>query len=263
MLQTWSGPEAIGRSTFALTELTQFQTFGGNVPGDRVLSVDLARSIAILCMIVFHFVRDLEMFGLVPAETTLSGGWAFFARAIAGSFLFLSGVSAVLAHRNGFHLGAWTRRLAVISTAALLVTLATYAAFPSRFIYFGILHAIAACSVLGLPFLFAPAWGAAVGVAGVLWLWFTFGREYFDLPWLAWTGLSSNVPPAFDFIPVIPWLAAFLAGIVAAKAVRPPTRSLSTPHSRLLAWPGRHSLVIYLVHQPFLIAVVWLIARIA
>ncbi len=231
--------------------------------GDRLLSVDLARSAALFCMVVFHFMRDLEMFALVPAGTTLSGGWALFARLIAGSFLFLSGVSLVLAHRKGFRADAWVRRIAVIAAAAALVTVGTYIAFPTRFVYFGILHAIAVCSLLGLPFLFAPAWVAGLGVVGILWLSSTFGRALFVTPWLAWTGLGASVPPAFDFIPVVPWLAAVLAGIAVAKVIRLPDIARPPSIVRRLAWPGRHSLVVYLVHQPVLIALVWFIAQVA
>lgn len=55
--------------------------------------LDVLRSFALLGMIVFHFTRDLEMFGYLAQGTTLSGGWALFARSIAGSFLLLAGVS--------------------------------------------------------------------------------------------------------------------------------------------------------------------------
>ena len=235
---------------------------GGTGRG-RVLVVDLARSAALAGMIVFHLVRDLEMFGLVAPGTTLAGGWAVFARVIAASFLFLVGVSLVLAHREGFRSRRWARRFAIVTGAALLVTLATYAAVPSRFVYFGILHAIAASSVLSLPFLFAPAWVAGISAAVVVGLAAWVGRGLFATPWLAWTGLSSEVPAALDFIPLAPWLAACLAGVAVAKAVPMPDIELPAGVGRALAWPGRHSLAIYLLHQPVLVAAVWSLTQVA
>lgn len=118
--------------------------------------LDVLRSFALLGMIVFHFARDLEMFGYLAQGTTLSGGWALFARSIAGSFLLLAGVSLSLAHGSGIRWVPFCRRLAIVSSAALAITLATYAAVPERFIYFGILHVIAVSSLFGLVFLKLP-----------------------------------------------------------------------------------------------------------
>ncbi len=58
-----------------------------------------------------------------------------------------------------------------------------------------------------------------------------------------------------DFEPVFPWLAPFLAGVALTRWARASALwpAISRPPGRLarrLTWPGRHSLVIYLVHQP-------------
>jgi uncharacterized membrane protein len=229
----------------------------------RFLWVDLARTVAICSMIAFHFLRDLELFGLIAPGTTVTGGWALFARLIAGSFLFLSGLSLVLAHRAGFRLQAWCRRFAVVSAAAGLVTLATYVAYPDRFIYFGILHAIAMASLTGLPFVFLPGWAAFIGAIAIVALDFGFLGTPFTSEWMAWTGLSTHARPSLDFIPVVPWLAPFLMGVALAKTVsleqfEPPASAALTIET--LAWPGRHSLAIYLLHQPVLLALVWAFA---
>ncbi|MFZ7094368.1 heparan-alpha-glucosaminide N-acetyltransferase [Primorskyibacter sp. 2E233] len=227
--------------------------------------LDIARTVALLGMILFHFVKDMEVFGLIASGTTLTGGWAIFARCIAGSFIFISGVSFVLAHSRGFDGKAWRRRFILIAGAACLVTLATYAVFPSRFIYFGILHAIAAASFLGLPFLFAPAWLALLGAAVIISIFATVGGSLFPSPLMAWTGLSTAARASLDFLPVVPWFAAFLLGIAFAK-VAPmdrlePTWPKSFP-ARALAWPGQHSLVVYLLHQPLLMAIIWMATQV-
>ena len=77
-------------------------------------------------------------------------------------------------------------------------------------------------------------------------------------PLLRFLGLATEPAVTVDFEPIFPWLGPFLLGIAAAKAasaLRLLPR-LALPHSpvtRLLAWPGQHSLVIYLIHQPLLI----------
>jgi uncharacterized membrane protein len=229
----------------------------------RFFWVDLARTVAICSMIAFHFVRDLELFEVIATGTTVTGGWALFARLIAGSFLFLSGLNQVLAHRAGFRLQAWCRRFAVVSAAAGLVTLATYVAYPDRFIYFGILHAIAMASLIGLPFVFLPGWAAIVGAIAVVALDLGCLRPTFTSEWMTWTGLSTHVRPSLDFIPIVPWLAPFLMGVALAKSVslerfEPPVPA--TLPLQIFAWPGRHSLAIYLLHQPVLLALVWAFA---
>ncbi len=233
-------------------------------PAPRIVAVDLARTAALAGMALFHLVFDLELFGHLPAGTVaMPGGWAIFARLIAGSFLFLAGVSLVLAHGNGIRWPAFLRRLAVVASAALAVTLGTYAVMPGQFVFFGILHAIAAFSVLGLAVLRLPV-AVTVALAGaVAMLPGVWTGPAFDAPALLWLGLSTVRPTAMDFEPLFPWFAPFLAGMAAARLAdragvgtalsRPPG-----PLAARLAWPGRHSLAIYLVHQPVLLGLVWL-----
>ena len=238
---------------------------GGKDGGGRLLWLDMARTVAVLGMVVFHFARNLETFAVVPPGLTQTGGWAVFARMVASSFLFLSGMGLVIAHGGGLGIGPWARRLAVIVAAAALVSVATWAAMPQVWVFFGILHAIALASILGVAFLRAPAIVTGLTAVAVLVIHWQVGRSL-DLPlWLVWTGLTEKVPRTLDFVPVVPYFAAFLAGMTFAKAV-PPDRLEPNWRSRpprLLTWPGQHSLFVYLVHQPVLIALiaaaVWLV----
>jgi uncharacterized membrane protein len=234
--------------------------------GGRLCLLDLARTVALSQMIVFHFAKDMELFGLIAPGTTLTGGWAVFAGGIAASFLFFSGMSLVLAHARGFRGRAWLRRLLLIAGAACLVSVVTYAVFPSRFIYFGILHALAAASLLGLPFLFLPVWASFVVAISVLVADAIFGRAVFTSSWLAWTGLGRDVRASLDFIPLVPWLAPFLLGIAFARIVDLRRLEPAWPRwfpVRAATWPGRQSLAVYLLHQPVLLALVWAAARVA
>lgn len=229
-------------------------------PGQRLAWIDLARTLALVCMAVFHFTLDLEMFGYVARGTTTSGGWSVFAKGIAGTFIALAGYSLVLAQGRKLRWGSFLRRLGMIVAAAAAVSLATYVVFPASYIYFGILHSIAACSLLGLIFLRAHWAVPAVGAIAVLLMAELYGRAFLGPPWMAFTGLTANIPPTMDYEPLIPWLAPFLAGMALAKAIPPATFEPAWGGSRLaqrLGWPGRHSLAVYLVHQPVLFSSVW------
>ncbi len=233
----------------------------------RLLWLDQARSVALLAMAIYHFCYDLEAFGHLPPGTMVSGWGAVFASTVAGSFLFLVGISLYLGHGRGIRWQAFFRRLAVICAAAALVTVMTYYVQGPRLVFFGILHSIAMSSVIGLAFLRLPiavilvAAIAAATAPGYL------ATGIFDTPLLVWTGLTTLPVYAVDFVPTFPWLAPVLAGIATARITaragmwnRPtaaPTRA-----RRILAWPGQHSLFIYLVHQPILIGILWSLRQI-
>jgi len=233
----------------------------------RLEAIDLARGAALIAMAVYHFTWDLEFFGYAPPGMTAEGGWRLFARGIATSFLFLVGVSLWLAHGRDIRVGPFLKRLAMVAGAAAAISLATWLAVPGAFIFFGILHQIALASVLGLAFLRLPApvtLAAAVFVAVAP----QFLRSTaFDHPALWWVGLSSVNPRSNDYVPLFPWFAAVLAGIAAARMAEAAglfrrLGGLSLARwTRPLQWAGRHSLAVYLVHQPVLIAGLWLYAQ--
>jgi uncharacterized membrane protein len=224
--------------------------------------VDVARGLALIGMIAFHLTRDLELFEVIPARTTLAGFWFLFARLIAGTFMLLVGISLVLAHGNGIRWVAFAKRAGILFLAAFAVSAATYAAMPERFVYFGILHAILFASVAGLFLVRAPAWVSCLAAGAVIAVWFTFGQSLPFDPWLGWTGLAARPRPSLDLIPVIPWLALTFLGIALARVIT--LSPLKRSHSRVelaLAWLGRHSLTVYLLHQPLLIGTIWLIVH--
>jgi uncharacterized membrane protein len=232
----------------------------------RFAALDAARGISLCAMVVFHFAFDLETLGL--AHVGVEGfGWRLFAKLIAGSFLLLSGISLVIAQGNGWRTGPYLRRLGVLVAAALGVTLATWYAMPEQFIFFGILHSIAVASLVGLLFLKAPApltLAAAILAFVLPWL---IASPIFDAPALVWIGLGTQLPSTLDFEPVFPWLSPFLAGMAAAQlylrrfaATRLAGWQPKVRPARGLAFAGRHSLAVYLVHQPLMFGALSLLA---
>ncbi|MCK0166146.1 MAG: heparan-alpha-glucosaminide N-acetyltransferase [Pseudomonadota bacterium] len=226
----------------------------------RLDIVDVVRGIAIAGVVLFHLVWDLDYLGVAPAGIASYPLWLLFGRTLAGTFMGLVGVSLVLASANGFRWPAFLRRLAVLAAAALAITLVTRAAFPGTFVYYGILHAIAVASLVGALALRLPT--AAIALLGLVAyaLGFVWTSSAFDSRWLAWTGFAVAPPPSNDFVPVFPWIGLTLLGMAAARlalargwAHRAPP--MDGRAAQWLAWLGRHSLVIYLVHQPVLLGV--------
>jgi uncharacterized membrane protein len=229
----------------------------------RVAGLDVARGAALAAMVIYHFAWDLSFLGLTAADIRDSAPWIWFARAIAASFLTLAGISLVLAHGAELNRSAFLKRLGLVAGAALLVTVGTYLVFPEAFVFFGILHAIAAGSVLALPFLRAPAWLAALAGLFVLTLPGIARFEALSAPFLVWLGLGTREIVTNDFVPIFPWFGFVLIGVALTKAVdfrRFANAGPVAPPARLLSAAGQHSLIIYLVHQPILFGTLWLIA---
>ena len=237
-------------------------------PTRRIDAIDIARGVALVAMAVYHFTWDLEFFGYVDPGMTAVGGWRLFARCIASSFLFLVGVSLFLAHGRFIRWPGFLRRFAMVAGAALAISVVTYIAVPGGFIFFGILHQIALASLLGLAFLRLPALLTLLVAAAVIAAPHYLRSEFFNPPWWWWTGLSTAIPRSNDYVPVFPWFGAVLSGIAVAKiAARSGLLSrlaeIRGPSwSRPLIFAGRHSLAVYLIHQPVLIAGVWLFSQV-
>lgn len=226
--------------------------------------LDVARGIALVAMAIYHLCWNLELFGYLEPGSAGSGGLKLFARSIASSFLILVGISLTLAHANAIRWRPfWTRWLKVAG-AALVITIATYFATPGAYIYFGILHHIALASLLGLAFTRAPWWVLGLAVLGVFALNANVSLPAFDTRLLAWTGLFEVPPRSNDFVPVVPWFAAVLIGMMAGRMIQARGSALGdidpTGRLRPLNVIGRHSLLFYLVHQPVLIALVYVMS---
>ncbi|MFT4149679.1 MAG: heparan-alpha-glucosaminide N-acetyltransferase [Paracoccaceae bacterium] len=237
----------------------------------RIPALDIARTVALIGMAVYHFNYDREMFGWSAPGTMISPLWFWWARIVAGTFLFLAGVSLWLAHGAGIRWPAFWRRFLRVTGAAVLVSAGTYVAFynpapeagPNPFVFWGILHAIAAYSLIGLAFL-RLSWPVIAAVAVGIYAVAVYGHtDLFNAPWFLWLGLASEGPLTVDYEPLFPWLAPFLLGMAFAKAggLRPFAMLAQGRVGHLLGWPGRHSLAIYLIHQPLLIGGFILAAR--
>ena len=227
----------------------------------RIGVLDTLRGIALIAMASYHFGWDLEFFGYLDPGAASHGLMRIYARGIASSFLLLVGVSLVLAHYPSIRWRSFWRRLATVVVAAVAITIATWFFTPDAFIFFGILHCIAAASLVGLAFLRLP-WivTLVVGAAAIL-LPFYVRSPVFDVPYLKWVGLSTVLTRSNDYVPMLPWAGVVLVGIACGRAMLAlglQHRLANVPAGpRILRFVGRHSLAFYLLHQPVLIALVY------
>jgi uncharacterized membrane protein len=218
-------------------------------PTTRSNALDIARGLAVVAMVIFHLIWDLSHFGYIAHGIPWTPQMKAFSHVIAFSFLFIAGVSLVLANRGHLRWPAFWKRFGMIAGAAALVSAGTYFVFPGAWVFFGILHCIAAASLIALPFVFLPAPAALVAGAAFFAVPYFFSAPVFDAGWLQWLGLGKLEPMTQDFRPVFPWVGATLFGVAAALVVPLPQ---TTAKRNVLTFAGRHSLAIYLLHQPLL-----------
>lgn len=233
----------------------------------RFAVLDIARGVAIIAMAIYHFCWDLAYFGFITADIGYGLGWVIFGRLVLTSFLVLVGIGLVLAHGRGIRWPSFWRREAMVAGAAVIISIATYIAFPDGFVYFGVLHAIAVTSLLALPFVLTPLWlSVAVSAIAVL-LPAIYSNPFFDAPWTSWIGFWVEAPPTNDLVSVFPWFGIVLLGVIGARLVfgSPAAARLAAiqPDNRLartFSKMGRWSLIIYLVHQPILLGILFPLA---
>jgi len=224
----------------------------------RVQLLDLWRSFAILLMVAFHFWYDLYLFDFVPFESLLGPVAGVLADASAGSFMMVSGAAAHFSRSNvrrGF-------RLFLISVALTFVT--TLANFPIKF---GILHFLGTCMMLygavGERKIFTSKFVPLVCVALFIILRHITDEVQVSLKFLYPLGFRYPGFVSMDYYPLLPWIFLFIIGIWLGSVIKRHRESplLNKKFHPALTFLGRHSLVVYAVHQPVLLTLFYLITR--
>lgn len=230
---------------------------------ERVYALDWIRGVAVLGMILHHalFAVEMvgEMFGFAITFPILQTRLFWVLQEVfVGIFLLISGICTVYS-RNVL------RRGLIVTGAAVAITLVTGILLPAVGVYgleiwFGILHMFGFSMLLYGLFTCKKRWVPAL-TATVLFVLYLAVMECRGMPWAENALAVINILPkgfySADYYPLLPYFFLYLAGTFLGPLVRDHKFPawFYTLRFRPVEWVGRHSLWIYLAHQPLIFGI--------
>lgn len=233
-------------------------------PSPRFIELDILRGFAILFMIILHFFWDLDYFGILPLNKN------FYSLNIIVPVIFFLLVGICQAVNNNkyrdqprkmyfrtIQRGLWILNL------GMLFTLLTVVFLPDKPILFGVLHCIGCCMILSTVLLRFKSTNVILGALMIV-IGLALGLFYTtENPNMVELAAGIHEPDiarhTIDYFPILPWFGICLLGIALGNILykdnkrRYPLPDLSKyKPTTLFSWLGKHSLAIYLVHQPII-----------
>lgn len=234
--------------------------------------LDSVRGFAVINMVLFHAMYDLVYIFGVDAPWFYHTPGDIWQRAILITFIVVSGICWQMGKHK-------LRRGLLVFGASWVITAVTYVFMPTETIWFGVLSFLGSAMLIMIPFektlrgkhlylglfvsflLFAVFYGVPEGYIGF------FDHKLLSLPselyanyFTAYLGFAPRNFQSSDWVPIFPWIflyasACFLHSILKKHNLMGIFTWLKIPP---LEWVGRHALIIYMLHQPLVYAVLYL-----
>ena len=233
----------------------------------RYAMLDSIRGITLVSMILYHGIWDLVYIYRVKWDWYKGTGAYIWQQSICWTFILLSGFCWSLGKKH-------LKRGFMVFGGGLLVSIVTLLIMPENRVLFGVLTLIGSCMLLMIPLdkilqKVLPEIGAVISFLlfvltrninkGYLgfekWNLIKLPENWYQGMEGAYLGFMPSDFYSTDYFSLIPWLFLFLSGYFVSFIFW--KRNLfSMPVLKWNILPfsfmGRHSLLIYLLHQPIL-----------
>jgi uncharacterized membrane protein len=240
-------------------------------PEGRYWELDFLRGFAIILMILFHFIYDLNHIRIIYYKLW-EGPFDYASKLVASVFFLLVGISLTISYNktrntqtiSQIRIRKFYRGLKLI-LLGMIITIISWIIIPSRFVIFGVLHCIGVSIILSIPLLSKKNsnlfLGSVIILFGIILNYLTF-----NVTWLIPLGF---LPPKFfsiDFFPFFPWFGIVLVGIGIGHYLYPEGKrrydiddDMNKKGINRISFIGRHSLHIYFLHQPVLFFIIFIL----
>lgn len=223
---------------------------------NRLKEIDLLRALAIILMVAYHLAYDLKEYAGV--NTNYEGPfWHRVGTLSALLFIFLSGLCSGFSKnplRRGFQIFGY----------GMGITLVTYVFIRATYIRFGILHFLGIAMILTPLLKLIPSRLLALLSLLSALIGFQAKKIFVPVGYLLPLGLRSREFGSIDYYPLFPYLSVTILGILFYKyffleGQKPLFNKLQSlrftgPYFRIVEGLSKNSLAVYLIHQPIVLA---------
>lgn len=246
----------------------------------RAFELDALRGLALFLMVLHHTAYDLRyIFDLnILAFQERDYFWAFIQPFFVCVFVVISGICCQFSRSN-------PKRALKLLVFSVILTTSTV--IVDRFfidgvaIYFNIIHLLTVGTAL---FALFDWWeqksqnsgnkrvgNAVLLLSALTFLFLVDGFDYYD--GMVETNLlipfgiqSRNFVEMGDYLPMVPWLGVFIIGVLLGRfcyekkeTFFPNAPSVLKKITKPFEFIGRHSLLVYLIHQPIVLGILYLL----